>query len=74
MWCGTSVGAINATVLTSLAHLTCEEQSQAPARRPVRAPRHSENVMRIARLCTRSEGQVCDRERGDVTNGERSSA
>jgi hypothetical protein len=34
----------------------------------------SQNVMRITRLCTRSEGQVCDRERGDVTNGERSSA
>jgi NTE family protein len=28
IWCGTSVGAINATVLASLAHLTGDEQSQ----------------------------------------------
>jgi len=30
--------------------------------------------MRIARLCKRSEGQVCNREWRDVTNGERSGA
>jgi hypothetical protein len=30
--------------------------------------------MRIARLCRRSEGQVCNREWCDVTNGERSGA
>jgi hypothetical protein len=28
--------------------------------------------MRIACVCTRSEGQVCDRDGRDVTNGERS--
>jgi NTE family protein len=28
IWCGTSVGAINATVLASLAHLPADEQAQ----------------------------------------------
>jgi len=28
IWCGTSVGAINATVLASLAHLRAGEQAQ----------------------------------------------
>jgi hypothetical protein len=31
-----------------------------------------ETFMRIARLCTRSEGQLCNREWCDVTSGERS--
>jgi hypothetical protein len=31
-------------------------------------------LMRIPRVCPRSEGQVCDREGRDVTNSERSSA